>query len=76
MENTRWQVSNERNAKTMTIYDIILEYSQTFAGEMEKKFPIKITSVTEEILEKAVKESDIITTVTLASAPIIQARWS
>lgn len=57
------------------IYDIVLEHSQTFASEMEEKFPIKITPVTEEILEEAVKESDIITTVTLASAPIIQAQW-
>lgn len=57
------------------IYDIVPEYSQTFAKEMTEKFSINVTPVTESQLAEAAGKSDIITTVTLATEPIIKAEW-
>ena len=54
------------------IYDIIRERADQFAEEMKARFGIQVIPLDEEGLPEAVKESDIITTVTLASQPIVK----
>lgn len=62
--------------KKVYIYDLFLDRSQLFAQEMGTQYPdIKIIPVSVENLEAAVKESDIIITVTLADKPFIKAEW-
>ncbi len=57
------------------IYDIVKERSEQFAEEMKAQFGIQVVPVEEAGLPDAVKESDIITTVTLASQPIVKGEW-
>lgn len=61
--------------QTVYIYDIVLERSKEFAREMQSTYSLKIIPVGEQQLADAVKKSDIVTTVTLASQPIVQADW-
>lgn len=61
--------------ETVYIYDIISERSEQFAREMEAKFPIRVVPVGEAELGAAVEKSHIVTTVTLASKPIIEEGW-
>lgn len=61
--------------QTVYVYDLIFSRSQEFAEEMKKKTGLSILPIKEEELPCAVKKSDLIVTVTLASQPIIHAEW-
>ena len=61
--------------KKVYIYDIVQSQSEKFAKEMGEKFPVEIVIVDEKTLPKAVSDSEIIITVTLASEPIIHGEW-
>ena len=62
--------------KKVYIYDLYLDRSQLFAQEMGVKYPqVEIIPTPAEALEAAVRESDIIVTVTLADSPFIKADW-
>ena len=60
--------------KKIYVYDIRMESSRRFAEEALAKYPgIEVIPV--ETPEAAVRESDIIVTVTLANDPIIHSEW-
>ncbi len=56
------------------IYDIRPESSQKFAGYIKEKYP-KVEAIPTDNIESAVRESDIIDCVTLASEPFIKGEW-
>lgn len=60
--------------KTLYIYDIKIENAERFEKVINEKFPSIETIVTDDI-ENAVKKSDIIDCVTLASEPFIKGEW-
>ena len=58
------------------IYDLFFDRCELFAKEMGEKYPnVTILPTTAEGLEGAVRESDIVITVTLATEPFIKADW-
>lgn len=60
--------------KKVYVYDIRMESSQRFAEEAMSKYPgVEVIPV--ETPEAAVRESDIIVTVTLANEPIVHSEW-
>ena len=60
--------------RKLYVYDIILENAQRFADRMTSVYPqLKIVPTMD--IEQAVRESDIIDCVTLASEPFIQGAW-
>ena len=60
--------------KKVYVYDIRMESSQRFAEEAVAKYPgLEVIPV--ENPEAAVRESDIIVTVTLANEPIVHSEW-
>lgn len=61
--------------QTVYVYDLVLSRSREFAEEMGEKTGLAIHPIEKEELPSAVKKSDLIVTVTLASQPIIQAEW-
>ncbi len=60
--------------KTLYIYDIKPENAQRFADEVTAKYP-EVEAITTVDVEAAVRESDIIDCVTLASEPFIKGEW-
>ena len=60
--------------KTLYIYDIRPESSERFAAEVNAKYPEIETIITDDV-ETAVRNSDIIDCVTLASEPFIKGEW-
>jgi ornithine cyclodeaminase len=54
-------------------YDIRSEASEKFALDMSEKFSLKVYAV--ETAEEAVRESDIVVTVTVADEPIVKNAW-
>lgn len=55
------------------IYDLFFDRAQAYAAEMHEKTGVEIIPV--ETPEAAAREADIITTVTLANEPFIEADW-
>jgi len=60
--------------KILYIYDIRPENAQRFADEVMLKYP-DVKAVPTDDIESAVRESDIIDCVTLASEPFIKGEW-
>ncbi len=60
--------------KTLYIYDIRPENAQRFANEVMLKYP-DVKAIPVDDVESAVRESDIIDCVTLASEPFIMGEW-
>ncbi len=60
--------------KKLYIYDIRPENAQRFANEVVLKYP-GIKAIPTDDVESAVRESDIIDCVTLASEPFIKGEW-
>ncbi len=60
--------------KTLYIYDIRIENAHRFADYVTEKYPDVRAIVTSDI-EEAVKNSDIVDCVTLASEPFIKGQW-
>lgn len=60
--------------KTLYIYDIIPEKAERFAQEVMSKYP-GVNAIATDDVESAVRESDIIDCVTLASEPFIKGEW-
>ncbi len=60
--------------KTLYIYDIRMENSERFAKEIAEKYP-QVKAIPTSDVEAAVRESDIIDCVTLASEPFIKGEW-
>ena len=60
--------------KILYIYDIRRESSERFAAEVNSKYPEIETIITDDV-ESAVRNSDIIDCVTLASEPFIKGEW-
>lgn len=60
--------------KTLYIYDIRMENSERFAKEVSEKYP-GVKAIPTSDVEAAVRESDIIDCVTLASEPFIKGEW-
>ncbi len=56
------------------VYDIIMENACRFAKSAMEKFP-QITAIPTDNVEAAVRESDIVDCVTLASEPFIKGEW-
>ena len=65
-----------RPIQKVYIYDLFFDRCEQFAQEMGEKYPgVTIIPTTAEGLGDAVRESDIIITVTLALEPFIKAEW-
>lgn len=62
------------NLKKLWVYDIIPDNAVRFVQEAKEKYP-QIQSLVVDDLEKAIRESDIIITVTLAEEPFVKAAW-
>lgn len=60
--------------KKLWVYDIVHENAERFVNEAKEKYP-QLNVLIAEDLEQAVRESDIIITVTLAEEPFIKAAW-
>ncbi len=62
-----------RDITEVRVYDIVKESSEKYADEMSKKFgvPVKVC----ESVEEAVKDADIICTVTPSKEPYLKAEW-
>lgn len=60
--------------KTLYIYDIRKENAERFAQNIEKQYS-SVKAIPVDTPEKAVRESDIIDCVTLASEPFIKGEW-
>jgi ornithine cyclodeaminase len=60
--------------RTVYVYDIRSESSERFVTVMAAKYP-EITFVATNDVESAVRESDIIDCVTLASEPFVKGEW-
>ena len=60
--------------RTLYIYDIRMENSERFAKEVSEKYP-DVNAIPTSDVEAAVRESDIIDCVTLASEPFIKGEW-
>ena len=62
--------------KKAYIYDLYLSQSEKFIREMQPKLPqLEMIPVTMDELGKAVADSDIVDTATLAQQPFIKAEW-
>lgn len=62
-----------RDIKEVRVWDIFKKGSQVFAEKESRKHNISVNAV--ETVEDAVKEADIICTVTAAKEPILNADW-
>ncbi|MBQ2696698.1 MAG: ornithine cyclodeaminase family protein [Clostridia bacterium] len=60
--------------RTLYIYDIRMENAQRFADYVTKTYP-DVKAIPTENIEEAVRNSDIIDCVTLASEPFIRGEW-
>ncbi|MST55688.1 ornithine cyclodeaminase family protein [Pyramidobacter sp. SM-530-WT-4B] len=60
--------------KEVYITDIVFERAESYAAEMTAKYPgLKVTAVQDA--SDACRKSDIISTVTIATEPVVQAEW-
>jgi len=65
-----------RPIQKVYIYDLFLDRCEQFAQEMGEKYPgVTIIPTPAEALERAIRESDIIVTVTLADQPFVKGAW-
>jgi alanine dehydrogenase len=62
-----------REIEDVYVYDIQKEKAEEFSKRMREELEINITSV--ETLEDAMKETDILTTITPSTIPIIKNEW-
>ncbi len=62
-----------KDIKTVNVWSIYYDESVNFAKEMSEKFDVEIVPCSE--VEDAVKDADIICTVTAAKTPILLGRW-
>ncbi|CDZ75553.1 ornithine cyclodeaminase [Peptoniphilus sp. ING2-D1G] len=60
--------------KRVYVFDISFDNSKKFIEEMSEQFP-ETDFISVQNLKEAIKESDIIVTVTLANEPFIEASW-
>ena len=62
--------------KKVYVYDLYMDHSVAYISEMAPRYPqIEFIPVSYEELGKAVGESDIVDTVTLAQEPFVKAEW-
>ena len=62
------------NLKKLWVYDIVPANAERFVNEAKEKYP-QLDILIADDLEQAIRESDIIITVTLAEEPFVKAAW-
>lgn len=62
------------NLKKLWVYDIVPANAERFVNEAKEKYP-QLEILIADDLEQAIRESDIIITVTLAEEPFVKAAW-
>ena len=62
------------NLKKLWVYDIVPANAERFVNEAKEKYP-QLEILIAGDLEQAIRESDIIITVTLAEEPFVKAAW-
>ena len=62
------------NLKKLWVYDIVPANAERFVNEAKETYP-QLEILIADDLEQAIRESDIIITVTLAEEPFVKAAW-
>ncbi len=68
-----WAMSIVRPIRTVKVYDVVIERARQYKLEMEARFGFPVNICPNA--ESAVRDSDIIVTVTTSKTPVVQGCW-